>query len=406
MQKVRLKWVKNRGLDHIIARTTSIRASCLLLDHLARLPSSSPVPARSLARLQKPLGLTVPVLRFLRRHPTLFAETLHPRFPTLPSFSLTPASDILLGRLARASALDSHLRLARLLLLTRSKSLPLASVLPLRFDLGLPYNFAAAFPVAHPDLFAVSNNHISLSATASGLPEGIAISSLQRRHAEAIEGATYRALSRPPSSSIAPLAFPMRFPRGYGGMKKVKAWMDEFHRLPYISPYDDASGIDPDSDIYEKRNIGLLHELLGLMVHKMVRRNAIRLLREELGLPHKFTRLFTRYPGVFYLSLKCKTTTVVLREGYERGKLVEQHPLAAVRDKVFYVMRTGVLFRGKGLSKLVLDEDGDEEVVMDGDEEFHGEGMDEDADVECFGMDIGGYEDNTDDEDNERDMYD
>lgn len=182
--------------------------------------------------------------------------------------------------------------------------------------------------------------------------------------------------------------------------------MDEFHRLPYISPYDDASGIDPDSDIYEKRNIGLLHELLGLMVHKMVRRNAIRLLREELGLPHKFTRLFTRYPGVFYLSLKCKTTTVVLREGYERGKLVEQHPLAAVRDKVFYVMRTGVLFRGKGLSKLVLDEDGDEEVVMDGDEEFHGEGMDEDADVECFGMDIVDNEDNTDDEDNERDMYD
>jgi hypothetical protein len=96
----------------------------------------------------------------------------------------------------------------------------------------------------------------------------------------------------------------------------------------------------------------------------------------------------------------------VLREGYERGKLVEQHPLAAVRDKVFYVMRTGVLFRGKGLSKLVLDEDGDEEVVMDGDEEFHGEGMDEDADVECFGMDIVDNEDNTDDEDNERDMYD
>lgn len=386
MQKVRLKWVKNRGLDHLIARTTSIRASCLLLDHLARLPPSSPVPARSLARLQKPLGLTFPVLRFLRRHPTLFAEQPHPRFPSLPSFSLTSASHLLLARHARASAIDSHLRLARLLLLTRSNSLPLASVLPLRFDLGLPYNFAAAFPSSYPDLFAVSNNHISLST--SQLPEDITISSLQRRNAEAIAGATYRALSRPPSSSNAPLAFPMRFPRGYGGMKKVKAWMEEFHRLPYISPYDDASGIDPDSDIYEKRNIALLHELLGLTVHKMVRRNAIRLLREELGLPHKFTRLFTRYPGVFYLSLKCKTTTVVLREGYERGKLVEQHPLAAVRDKVYYVMRTGVLYRGKGLSKLVLDEDGDEEGALDGDEEFQGEGMDEDADVECFGMEI------------------
>ena len=186
-------------------------------------------------------------------------------------------------------------------------------------------------------------------------------------------------------------------------MKKVKAWMDEFHRLPYISPYDDASGIDPDSDIYEKRNIGLLHELLGLTVHKMVRRNAIRLLREELGLPHKFTRLFTRYPGVFYLSLKCKTTTVVLREGYERGKLVEQHPLAAVRDKVYYVMRTGVLYRGKGLSKLVLDEDVAEEEGELGGEDFQGEGMDEDADVECFGMDIVDDDGPADDEDGEGD---
>jgi hypothetical protein len=98
------------------------------------------VPARSLARLQKPLGLTVPVLRFLRRHPTLFAEQPHPRFPTLPSFSLTSASHTLLARLADASARDAHLLLARLLLLTRSRSLPLASVLPLRFDLGLPFN--------------------------------------------------------------------------------------------------------------------------------------------------------------------------------------------------------------------------------------------------------------------------
>ncbi|SPT19303.1 unnamed protein product [Triticum aestivum] len=404
MQKVRLKWVKNRGLDHIIDRTTSIRASCLMLDYLARQPSS-PVPARALARFQKPLGLTVPVLRFLRRHPTLFAEQPHPRFPTLPAFSLTSASDILLARLARASAVDSHLRLARLLLLTRSRSLPLASILPLRFDLGLPYDFASSFPSSHPDLFAVSNNHISLST--SRLPDDIAISSLQRRHAEAIIGATYRDLSRPPSSSHAPLAFPMRFPRGYGGMKKVKAWMDDFHRLPYISPYDDASGIDPDSDIYEKRNIGLLHELLGLMVHKMVRRNAIRLLREELGLPHKFTRLFTRYPGVFYLSLKCKTTTLVLREGYERGKLVEKHPLAAVRDKVQYVMRTGVLYRGKGLSKLVLDEDDDEEEgTLDGDQEFQGEGMDEDADVECFGMEIVDDDGPGNDDYDERDSYD
>jgi hypothetical protein len=35
-----------------------------------------------------------------------------------------------------------------------------------------------------------------------------------------------------------------------------------------------------------------------------------------------------------------------------------------------------------------LDEDDDEEGALDGDKEFQGYGMDEDADVECFGMEI------------------
>lgn len=76
-------------------------------------------------------------------------------------------------------------------------------------------------------------------------------------------------------------------------------------------------------------------------------KNYLRSLREELNLPHKFTRIFTRYPGIFYLTLKCKTTTVVLREGYRRGRLVDPHPLTRLRDKFQYVMRTGLIYRNK-----------------------------------------------------------
>lgn len=175
--------------------------------------------------------------------------------------------------------------------------------------------------------------------------------------------------------------------------------MEEFHRLPYISPYEDSSGIDPESDLMEKRVVGILHEVLSLMIHKKTKRNYLRGLREELNLPHRFTRVFTRYPGIFYLSLKCKTTTLVLREGYERGKLVDPHPIALVRNKYYYVMRTGVLYRGKGLTRLALEEDdplgingsedrmGEEVMVNDADEE---EKCESDGNDECYEMSSSG----------------
>jgi hypothetical protein len=181
----------------------------------------------------------------------------------------------------------------------------------------------------------------------------------------------------------------MSFPRGYGAQKKVKAWMDEFQKLPYISPYDDPSNIDPESDLMEKRAVAVLHELLSLTIHKKTKRNYLRSMRAELNIPHKFTRLFTRYPGIFYLSLKCKTTTVILKEGYRRGKLVDPHPLTRLRDKFYHVMRTGFLYRARGLGmvskeELLLDrpEDDLEEEGSEEEEIVEGSELEEDSEAE------------------------
>ncbi|XP_039116680.1 protein WHAT'S THIS FACTOR 9, mitochondrial [Dioscorea cayenensis subsp. rotundata] len=388
LTKVRLKWVKNRGLDHIIDRDTAIKAAILLKDAIKRSPSSL-LPARHLSPLQKPLGLTIPVLRFLRRYPTLFLPSSHPRFPSLPSFSLSPAA-LLLDRQesAATSSVDASYRLTRLLMMSRSRSLPLPTIHSLRYDLGLPADFADS------DLFHVSRRSDGIPyLVLNSWRDDLAVSELQRRHLATINSPSYRDLK------LTPISFPMRFPRGYGSMNKVKAWMEEFHRLPYISPYEDSSGIDPESDLMEKRVVGILHEVLSLMIHKKTKRNYLRGLREELNLPHRFTRVFTRYPGIFYLSLKCKTTTLVLREGYERGKLVEPHPIALVRNKYYYVMRTGVLYRGKGLTRLALEEDdplgingsedrmGEEVMVNDADEE---EKCESDGNDECYEMSSSG----------------
>ncbi|GER39939.1 ubiquitin carboxyl-terminal hydrolase family protein [Striga asiatica] len=383
--KVRLKWVRNRSLDHIINVHTDIKAACLIKDAIIRSPTGY-LTSKSLLDSQKLLGLTVPTMRFIRRYPSLFEEYAHPKFPSLACFRLTQLGKTLQEmemRVFEQCEGDTVERLCRVLMMTTNKMLPLQSLHHLKWDLGLPDDFDRGLTKKYPDHFRlVKGTSGSTCLKLVQWREEFSISNLQKMNEKNIGGdhdassdimTGYRDFKR----GKAALQFPMSFPRGYGAQKKVKAWMDEFQKLPYISPYEDSRGIDPDSDLMEKRVVGLLHEFLGLTIHKKTKRNYLRCLREEFNLPHKFTRIFTRYPGIFYLSLKCKTTTVALREGYQRGRLVDPDPLARYRDKLYYVMRTGLVFRNKAADMMpnlsnagdeVEEDESDEEEIEMGDE--------------------------------------
>lgn len=51
------------------------------------------------------------------------------------------------------------------------------------------------------------------------------------------------------------------------------------------------------------------------------------------------------HPGIFYLSNKIRTHTIVLREGFNKNILVEKHPLMRMRYKYISLMNR-VLRRG------------------------------------------------------------
>lgn len=369
----------------MIDTETDLKAACLLKDAIKR-SSAGFLTAKSVAEWQKALGLTVPVLRFLRRYPTLFHEFPHARYAGLPCFKLTDAALLLDSQeksIHQKYERDTVERLSKVLMMTKTKTLPLRCLIPLKWDLGLPDNFMKLLIPNYPDHFQfvkASSGDAYLKLV--NWPESYAASALEKRNESNGAGGEYRQFKRGQTA----LAFPMNFPRGYGAQKKVKAWMDEFQKLPYISPYEDSRHIDPSSDLMEKRVVGVLHEILSLTIHKKTKRNYLRSLREELNLPHKFTRIFTRYPGIFYLSLKCKTTTVAIREGYRRGKLVDPHPLVRLREKFYHVMRTGLIYRGKGLGMIppediMLDdvEDETEQEESEGEELGANEGCDEDS---------------------------
>ncbi|KAG1363818.1 putative protein ROOT PRIMORDIUM DEFECTIVE 1 [Cocos nucifera] len=118
------------------------------------------------------------------------------------------------------------------------------------------------------------------------------------------------------------------------------AWLQEWQTLPYTSPYSDALGLDPRTDVSEKRIVGVFHELLHLTLEKKAKRRNVSNLRKLLGLPQKFTKVFECHPGIFYLSQKLGTQTVVLRKAYCGGRdVLIKHPLVEIRERYVAMMR-------------------------------------------------------------------
>ena len=58
----------------------------------------------------------------------------------------------------------------------------------------------------------------------------------------------------------------------------------------------------------------------------------------EVALASGFKRALLQHPGIFYMSTKIGTYTVVLKEGYKRDLLVEDHPWMQMRNRYIHLM--------------------------------------------------------------------
>ncbi|XP_056689583.1 protein WHAT'S THIS FACTOR 9, mitochondrial isoform X2 [Spinacia oleracea] len=143
--------------------------------------------------------------------------------------------------------------------------------------------------------------------------------------------------------------FPMKFSPGFDLQKKVKDWIDAWQCLPYISPYEDAFHIAPRSDQAEKWTVAVIHEILSLLVSKKTEMRNILRLGDYLGFGLRFKKAIVHHPGIFYVSNKNKTQTVILREAFVKDRLLENHPLVGMRHRYIYLMNKS----RKGRRKLV-----------------------------------------------------
>ncbi|KAG9157512.1 hypothetical protein Leryth_010358 [Lithospermum erythrorhizon] len=340
---IKLKLVKDPVLDNVVAGGWELKATCILVSMIA----SDPCHCLPIYRLNRRIGqLGIPndikVATFIRRYPNIFEELscLDSAGTPVPWFKLTPEAEMLHqeeGSVMQSCYVDVVQRLQKFLMLTKSRILPLQTIDQLKWDLGLPHDYSETLIKNHPNLFSL----VRLPDDRDGLKLvkwdwSLAVSHLEKSSAK--ENRTR-------------LAFPIGFMRGFGLKRKCMKWLEEWQMLPYTSPYVDASHLDPRTDVSEKRSVGVFHELLHLTIQKKTERSNVSNLRKPLALPQKFTKVFERHPGIFYISRKGDTQTVVLREAYDRDRLIEKHPLAEIRDKYATMMRKGFLDRSRGLYK-------------------------------------------------------
>ncbi|KAF5740306.1 hypothetical protein HS088_TW11G00373 [Tripterygium wilfordii] len=335
----KVKWVCDPYLDTAVSKEKDLKQAICLKNQIIFSPSKS-LPLSSLSLLKSPLHLSTTASKFFQKYPFIFRQ-FQPS-PSLPlhiklthlAYSLH--NEELAVHKSPPQRDDAVKRLAKLLMLARATRLPLHVIDRFSFDLGLPHNYVTTLLSDYPEYFQVCefkdcvNNEETLALELVSWREELAMSELERRMAE------NKDLGMRKGKRI---AFPLTLPRGFDLTKKVRDWVDEWQDLPYISPYENAFHLSqPNGDQAEKWTVAVLHELLWLLVSKKTEWCNILCLGEYLGFGSRFKKALKHHPGIFYVSNKIRTQTVVLRETYKKDMLLEKHPLMGMRYRYIHLM--------------------------------------------------------------------
>ncbi|KAK7271007.1 hypothetical protein RJT34_26583 [Clitoria ternatea] len=326
-----VKAVRDRGLDHAVEREKNLKP----LLKLVNLIKSEPSKSLPLSLIKESLELPFRPIHFIRKYPSIFQEFLPAGI--LPHVRLTPQTlhlDADKQLLHQTDRFKQQLadRLLKLLMITRCHKIPLRLVEHLKWDLGLPHNYVHSVIPEFPDYFRVVDDFLELVCWSNEL----AVSVLEKNGKGKKE-----------------LVFPVHFSTGFEMDSKYEKWLKEWQKLPYVSPYENVSHLfSPSSDESDRWVVGVLHEILHVFVGKKGEKDSLLMIGDWLGLRSRFKRALLQHPGIFYVSSKIGTYTVVLREGYKRGSLIEDHPVMNLRNQYVHLMNSVKEDDGK-MSKVV-----------------------------------------------------
>nr|GMC88915.1 protein ROOT PRIMORDIUM DEFECTIVE 1 [Ipomoea batatas] len=329
---VYMKWKQDFYLDSIesVHKSIELQPIIALKNYIVSAsPEEYSIPISDVSKKGLRFGVRIKVARFFRQYPSVFEEFTGPKH-NLPWFRLTQRAielDKEEREVYRAFKDDLLLRLKKLVLMScvsfgDKKVLPLKIIQGMQWYLGFPDDFLTDPENNLPKSFEIVEMGDGLKGLALNNEGNEKVLSVMQRNA--MKRGVYD------GGVNETIAFPTFPSKGLRLRRKIIDWYDEFQKLPYVSPYENCSAIRPDSETAEKRVVGLLHELLSLFVEHAAERRKLLCLRKYLGLPQKVHKAFERHPHIFYLSLKNKTCTAILKEAYCDKGAIEAHPLAKV----------------------------------------------------------------------------
>ncbi|KAG6388787.1 hypothetical protein SASPL_150223 [Salvia splendens] len=325
-----LKWPRDRGLDHAVVRDKLLKPLLNLKNLIISEPSKS-IPLTLITESKEAIGIPFRPIEFIRKYPSIFEEFQPGSLNIQPHIKLTPnlislSSEETLHYQSVNYKQDVASRLLKLLMVSRINKIPISVLERLKWELGLPLDYEKALIPEFPDYFRVIGGDGDLGENGKVLElvcwsDEFAISEVEKKRGKSGK-----------------IEFLLQFSKEFEMDKKYKKWLDEWQKLPYVSPYQNAMHLGSKTDESDKWVVAVLHEVLNLFVGKKAEKENLLYLGEYMGLRPSFKRAFLEHPGIFYVSSKIGTHTVVLREAYKRGMLIERHPLMGMRSKYIQLM--------------------------------------------------------------------
>lgn len=338
---IRIK--KDRPLDHVAEQEKAI-APILRIKNTFLLFKKDAIPLRYLTLRRRNLGLRTTEERFeefMRSYPTIFQIYTHPD-EQLPWLKLTPRVMELVEQERLIQAEQEAItveRLRRLLMLACDQQIRANRVMMLAPFLGFPDDLLTRVIPKYTQFFNLAQHGKPYQILELvGWDEGLAITEFEKKaKAKAQEKGLKDIGTRERH-----LPYKFQYSAGVVPKKKALAYLSEWQKLPFVSPYEDAHHIEPGTPLGDRRMVAFLHEVLSLTIEKKVTVEVLNHFQDEFMLPGNLYKAVNRFPGIFYISVKGAVHTLYLREAYERQELIEEnHPLLSLKEKFSKMARNG-----------------------------------------------------------------
>ncbi|XP_031401666.1 protein WHAT'S THIS FACTOR 1 homolog, chloroplastic [Punica granatum] len=328
----------------VVTEKHKIASKMLFLMEVLKKEPEMVAPVRSLDQYRRQINLPKPhsLVDFIRKSPRLFE--LYKDQKGLLWCGMTNEAEELVeeeDKLIEDNMDRAAEYVTRMLMMSVDKRLSLDKIAHFRRDFGLPADFRTGWAQKYLEHFQVVKSpdgpeYLELV----GWNPSWAITELEKK---AVVGGTETKSTTPSMPGLLSLPFPLKFPPNFKKVYRIGGKLEHFQKLPYLSPYADARGLEPGSKEFDKRAIAVMHEILSFTLEKRLVTDHLTHFRREFVMPQKLMRLLLKHMGIFYVSERGKRFCVYLTEAYEGRELIQKPPLVLWKEKVLSL--TG--YRGK-----------------------------------------------------------